>query len=566
MASIRKLPSANLTPPLSVALTLSHCHINVFIFSLALIAFLTATLALFQPLSVSATMDNNHLRACATLQSQHGFSALKPVRLASLPEAFCASIWAEDLGRPRGLLSLPDNKGLLMVNRDASAVVWMNDTDGNGMVGTNGEERVSILTQSGINHGISFNGDKTRLLVSSATTVFSFPFDMAHPSKVISSSPTIIVRGMPDGGHVTRTLLMDESSNLLYVSIGSLGNIDTNPLRGLIARFNLSKTPKGGWDYSNKAHRDLFARGLRNEVALALDKYGVVWGAGNGIDNLLRDDLGGNIHDDNPSEEINKFSQSGRFFGYPYCWSEYYLPISVETVAGTQWCSPEFLHDGIHSDEWCRNESNVVIPMCNMQAHTAPLGMLFYPSKQLEQSRAEAESARQPDPAPFAFPSSSDGHEYLYVGQHGSWNREPPVGYKVQRFLLSDSGSSGKGMITQDYVGSTDNDFFSFDWPAAELPSRADTSPQWNMRPVDVALGSRGEMYVSNSKGSIVGIRYVQHFNASAATTIPLPWLKQPSSASSLSLSTIHSCLLSTLMAAFCTILIPLVAMPPLLF
>ena len=44
----------------------------------------------------------------------------------------------------------------------------------------------------------------------------------------------------------------------------------------------------------------LGADGLRNEVGLAFDRHGVLWGVENGADNLMRSDLGGDIHNDNP--------------------------------------------------------------------------------------------------------------------------------------------------------------------------------------------------------------------------------------------------------------------------
>ena len=45
---------------------------------------------------------------------------------------------------------------------------------------------------------------------------------------------------------------------------------------------------------------EVFADRLRNEVGLAFDKHGVLWGVENGADRLEREDLGGDIHNDNP--------------------------------------------------------------------------------------------------------------------------------------------------------------------------------------------------------------------------------------------------------------------------
>ena len=43
----------------------------------------------------------------------------------------------------------------------------------------------------------------------------------------------------------------------------------------------------------------------------------------NGADNLNRADLGGDIHNDNPGEELNRFpiDNLGKHYGYPFCWT-----------------------------------------------------------------------------------------------------------------------------------------------------------------------------------------------------------------------------------------------------
>ena len=48
----------------------------------------------------------------------------------------------------------------------------------------------------------------------------------------------------------------------------------------------------------------------------------LLWGVENGGDRLERDDLGGDIHEDNPAEELNRIPLDAGppDFGYPYCW------------------------------------------------------------------------------------------------------------------------------------------------------------------------------------------------------------------------------------------------------
>ena len=74
---------------------------------------------------------------------------------------------------------------------------------------------------------------------------------------------------------------------------------------------NLSVRPSVSTDFDFD-DGEVFADGLRNEVGLAFDKSGVLWGVENGADNLYREDLGGRIHNENPAEVReyrNKFKE-----------------------------------------------------------------------------------------------------------------------------------------------------------------------------------------------------------------------------------------------------------------
>lgn len=101
----------------------------------------------------------------------------------------------------------------------------------------------------------------------------------------------------------------------------------------------------------------VFADGLRNEVGLAFDRHGRLWGVENGADQLNRPDLGGDIHNANPAEEMNLFDgEVGTYYGYPYCFSTYNL---TGYPAGTQFAWPSFM-DNV-TDEWCKDEKNVKV-------------------------------------------------------------------------------------------------------------------------------------------------------------------------------------------------------------
>ena len=110
-----------------------------------------------------------------------------------------------------------------------------------------------------------------------------------------------VVRGLPTGGHWTRTVRFGPDGRL-YVSVGSSCNVcvETDPRRAAVVSY----TPDG-------REEEVFAAGLRNSV-------GITWRPGTNemwaVDNG-RDWLGDNL----PPEEIN-IVRPGRHYGWPYCY------------------------------------------------------------------------------------------------------------------------------------------------------------------------------------------------------------------------------------------------------
>ena len=191
-----------------------------------------------------------------------------------------------------------------------------------------------------------------------------------------------------------------------------------------------------------------------------MDRNGTLWGVENGADRLEREDLGGDIHNDNPAEEVNKLNKPGKFYGYPYCFTEFDLG-EYGLGKGTQWAWPGFFSD--YDDDWCRNISNNEPPSIAMQAHSAPLGMTFF----------DHENSSS---CPGSFPPDFDGQ--AFVGFHGSWNREIPTGFKVVRL---------ENASTVDFLRHAGDDA---KWPSG-------------FRPVDVHFDLCGRLLVSSD-----GTRY----------------------------------------------------------
>jgi hypothetical protein len=185
----------------------------------------------------------------------------------------------------------------------------------------------------------------------------------------------------------------------------------------------------------------------------------------------------GDIHVANPSEEVNLFleSNAGKFYGYPYCWTEGSQQPDATTPSfpqgagpGTQWST--FTNKAPHNDAWCKNATLNVPPIYSMEGHCAPLDLLFYYGT--------------------AFPSLKD--RVLFVPKHGSWNRpwNEATGRSVDMLILNDAG----------------------------LPTRTENlfrgpDATWKYRPTSIALApclAYGEclFITDDNSGTIIAIGY----------------------------------------------------------
>ena len=174
--------------------------------------------------------------------------------------------------------------------------------------------------------------------------------------------------------HWTKALAASPDGRFLYVGIGSNSNITE---RGMVAEVDRAMV----WqvDAATGAHKP-FATGLRNPTVLAFQPgTGTLWTVVN-----ERDELGPNLVPDYLTSV-----REGGFYGWPYS----YWGRNVDPRVRPQ--DPDKVASAIRPDY-------------SLGSHVAALGLAF--------SSAAMGGA-------FA-----DG---VFVGEHGSWNRKEPVGYKV---------------------------------------------------------------------------------------------------------------------------------------
>ena len=344
---------------------------------------------------------------------------------AELAPELSVSTFASGLRTPRGLLVSPAGD-FLVLERGSSpepCVSVLYDDDGDGKSADN-ERLLCIASAPRLNHGLALYGGY--LFASSDTIVYRWPWK--ERSMLKAADRLAIVTGIASGadgstlgaesGHTTRTLAFDLSGRL-FVSVGSRGNVDADSHRSRVRAFDGRALPTAtSIDFNSGV---VWADGLRNEVGLAFDASGTLWGVENGADNLNRADIGGDVHNDNPGEELNRLDDPGKYFGYPRCWSEHTLEQPHGLGPKTQWAWPSFMPET--TDAWCRDLSNVSPPAMVMTAHTAPLGLTFLGSREAHLPQDAAVPCTNASWAAFpgAFPCAWTGD--VFVAQHGSWNR-----------------------------------------------------------------------------------------------------------------------------------------------
>jgi glucose/arabinose dehydrogenase len=382
-----------------------------------------------------------------------------PSRCANTPSdvwvndvRLCVYEFATGLGLVRQM-GFAANGDLLVNNGDVTVLA---DADHDGIISD--AERFTYATAPGLNHGLAISRDGAFVYASSSTTVYRWPY--AAGGHEAPGQAEVVVAGIPDGGHVTRTLVFD-SAGRLYVSVGSATNVDDDPalwqLRAQIRRFAIPAVlPAGGLEYVTG---EVVASGMRNEVGLVMDARDALWSVENGRDALTD---GSDIHNDNPAEEVNRIDGAGAsFYGYPLCYSEFHRPDGLG--AGAQWADTTIAQGHQKTDPWCRDAAQVHPPAFALPAHWAPLGIHEYQGTQL----------------PF-------GHDLL-VAAHGSWNSDTPVGRVIARLHRDgDAITSVESIIGE------------------RGPDAALRQGLWGARPVDIREDAEGAVYFSDDLGGRV--------------------------------------------------------------
>ena len=325
-----------------------------------------------------------------TIADPAGWGDRRPV----VPAGYTITPIATDLKIPRQTLVLPNGDILVAEGKGGGKAPIMRPKDaiagflmGKGNSSVKGGDRLTLLRDvngDGVYEGRAIFAENlnapyglalagNRLYVANQDALVRFDY---RPGQIRASGPPVTVTALPAAinHHWTKALAASPDGRSLYVGIGSNSNIGE---RGMAVEEERAMV----WhvDAATGATRR-FATGLRNPTALAVQPgIGQLWAVVN-----ERDELGPNLVPDYLTSV-----RQGAFYGWPYSYwgpnpDRRVQPFKQEMVAAT------------------------VRPDYSLGSHRAPLGLSFS--------------------GPAMGGQFVDG---AFVGMHGSWNRETPVGYKV---------------------------------------------------------------------------------------------------------------------------------------
>lgn len=300
-----------------------------------------------------------------------------------LPPGFQLSVFSEgEYQNPRWVKEGP-NGDLFLADAEGNTIYLLRDANKDGKI-DNASERFTFATGLDKPFGMAVQkiGAQTWFYIGNTGSVVRYKYSPGQTK--LEGEPEKLIE-VPTGGHWTRDILFSRDGKKLYVSVGSLSNVNEgeDPRRAAINEYN----PDGS------GHR-VFAAGIRNPVGLAWNsaKPAELWTAVNERD-LLGNDL------------VPEYATSVKDGGF-YGWPDSYM--------------------GKNPDPRVKNPrtdlvSRALVPDVLLEPHSAALGIVFYTGKM--------------------FPKEYQGD--AFVALHGSWNRANRSGYKVVRIPFANGKPEG---------------------------------------------------------------------------------------------------------------------------
>ncbi len=376
-------------------------------------------------------------------KSTPNFSEVAPMPPGAkprVPPGFLVEMVASGYAGPRAIRVAP-NGDLFFADSASNSIHVLRVPSGTASP-TKNEVFASGLTQP---FGIAFyplGPNPEWVYVANSGGVVRFPYK--NGDLIATGKPEQIVGHIAWVHHWTRDIAFTPDGKRLLLSVGSGSNValDMFPepeVKGGLQAWIKSEPLGAAWDTEERRadvlsydpdgrNEKILATGLRNCAGITIQPAtGQPWCVVN-----ERDELG----DNTPFEYATAVKDSS-FYGWPW----YYIGSNEDPR-----------HKGARPDL----KGKVTVPDVLMQAHSAPLQIVFYEGND--------------------FPASYKGS--AFVALHGSWNRAERTGYKVVR-LLFDSAGKPTGEYEDFLTGFVISD-----------------KQVWG-RPVGVAVAKDGSLFVT---------------------------------------------------------------------
>jgi len=325
----------------------------------------------------------------------------------TVPDGFTVTALATDLQIPRQMLVLPNGDILVAEGRGGHApalrpkdvVAGFIKSRGNTQVDSG--DRISLLRDADQDgraevrevfiddlnapYGLAFVDGY--IYVANQDALVRFPYEADQTS--ITAAPEEVTK-LPSriNHHWTKALTASADGQTLYVGIGSNSNVgergmDVEEQRAVIWAIN-----------RETGARRTVATGIRNPTALAIEpESSALWSVVN-----ERDEMGPQV-----SPDYLTAVREGAFYGWPYSYWGQNLDPRIRPQR------PDLVAEAI-------------VPDFALGSHVAPLGLSFATDGGF----------------------GGDFSQGAFIGQHGSWNSEDLVGYKVSWVPFTDGRPSGE--------------------------------------------------------------------------------------------------------------------------
>jgi glucose/arabinose dehydrogenase len=191
----------------------------------------------------------------------------------------------------------------------------------------------------------------------------------------------------PINHHWTKSLAASPDGSKLYVGVGSNSNVTENGIA-------VEQDRAAVWEIDRATgFKRIYASGLRNPTGLAFEPTtNRLWAIVN-----ERDEIGPDLVPDYLTS-----LREGGFYGWPYSYFGNHVDVRVQPQR------PDLVAQAIKPDY-------------ALSSHVAPLGLVF------------SQTARLPE----------NYRNGVFIGEHGSWDRDPLNGYKVVYVPFRDGRPSG---------------------------------------------------------------------------------------------------------------------------